>query len=83
MLKEEQKNRQVKIMFETNKEGKQVVAAGSASDLLSSLIDKEYIGKWLWTSYRYYIFLTLIYTQIQTLSNCFCIRTTTGSLAPN
>ena len=47
MLKEEQKNRQVKIMFETNKEGKQVVAAGSASDLLSSLIDKEYIGKWL------------------------------------
>ncbi len=45
ILKEDQKDRQVKIMFETNKEGKQVVAAGSASDLLSSLIDKEYIGK--------------------------------------
>lgn len=44
ILKAEQKDRQVKIMFETNKEGKQVVAAGSAADLLSSLIDKEYIG---------------------------------------
>ena len=35
-------------MFETNKEGKPLVAAGSASDLLSSLIDKEYVGTYMY-----------------------------------
>jgi hypothetical protein len=45
ILKEEQQTRKSKLIFDINSEGKNIIVAGTPSELLKCITDKEYIGK--------------------------------------